>query len=159
MNINPTMSGAQPSFQAKLKENDTLKKLVNCIKSDDYKMFQKLLDKMENVSKDDTLELYEKAEPKKNPNSEEQWIDFYIHNPKKEGSDIRFAGGYVCYGMAGAMFRMFGVLKNVAIPKTKETSILLTEPAKKDQRTFLEKIDDFFSRTTGGGDPGFDYKK
>lgn len=25
MNINPTMSGAQPSFQAKLKENDTLK--------------------------------------------------------------------------------------------------------------------------------------
>ena len=40
MNINPTV-GVQPSFQAKLKENDTLKKFVDNMCKGQYADFQK----------------------------------------------------------------------------------------------------------------------
>ena len=150
MNINPTV-GAQPSFQAKLKENDTLKKFVDNMGKGQYADFQKTLGKMENVSKGDTLELYEKAEPKKNP-KDNQWVDFYIRNPKKEGSDVKIHGGYQ-YGNMALPDKLMKVLKNVVTPKTNETEMLLTEPATKDQRSFGEKLSDFFSSDQGDSDP------
>lgn len=142
MNINPTV-GAQPSFQAKLKENDTLKKFVDNMGKGQYGEFKKTLGKLDKVSQGDTLELYEKAEPKKNP-KDNQWVDFYIRNPKKEGSDVKIHGGYQ-YGNMALPDKLMKVLKNVVTPKTAETKTLLTEPVTKDQRTFGEKIGDFFS--------------
>ena len=49
--------------------------------------------------------------------------------------------------------KLMKVLKNVVTPKTKETEMLLTEPATKDQRSFGEKLSDFFSSGQGDSDP------
>ena len=135
MNINPTM-GVQPNFQAKLRQNDTLKTFVDGMSNSEYKTYKKTLDKLEKISPSDVLEVYKK-ENAGGGNT------YFMRNLNKAGSDTEINSSLGIFADTKAFLN---ILKNVVMPKTKETDMLLTEPATKDQRSFGEKLGDFFSK-------------
>lgn len=137
MFINSSTNSAQPSFQAKLKQNECLKSFVDDMYPDEYKTYKKTVDRLANVSKGDELEIYKK----KVTVGKYTDYDYFIHNPKKKDSDVKIAR------CSKNPLRFPGdvlnnVLKEVITPNTKETDKLLTEPAQKDQRGFWEKLKD-----------------
>ena len=137
MNINPTM-GVQPNFQAKLRQNDTLKTFVDGMSNSEYKTYKKTLSKLENVSPSDTLELYKKDNEEGCPG-----VTYYMRNLNKAGSDTMINS---TLGIFADTKEFLNILKKVVMPNTKETETMLTEPATKDQRSFGEKLGDFFSK-------------
>ncbi len=144
MNINPTV-GAQPSFQAKFKDNEDFRKYVKSVnregKYENYSMYMKRLEK---ISQGDVLEIYHKDSPSRvNEGSVDR--TYFVRNPKKKNSDIRLESGWKEYSPVGGCLVDF--LEKVTRPKTYETNTILTEPATKDQRTLTEKFRDWMGDT------------
>lgn len=139
--MNITSSVAQPSFKATLKQNATLKIFENSMTETEHGKYKTILKTLEKVSPDDVLELHAKDD-KNNPYAA-PYTEYFIRNPKKKGSDIKIYDGYNCKKsvLSG---KFIDTLKNITLPRTKESETILTKPAEKDPRSIGERLSDFF---------------
>ena len=136
MNISVNPSVANPNFGAKVRKNNTLNTFVDGMSNSEYKTYQKTLNKLENLSPSDVLEVYSK-------DNSAGGKAYFIRNIDKPDSETKIN---TSLGDFADVKEFLNILKNVVTPKTKETDKLLKEPATKDQRSFGEKLSDFFSK-------------
>lgn len=157
MNINPTVRTAQPSFQAKIKDNALLKEVISDRSENDQKYFQKLTSRLDNISKGDVLEIKMKDVPIQKYGKTFNAKEISIENPKKKGAkhtlvsadQFKYNDSYK-WDFSKAIFDF---MEDISIPKTEITEKMLTEPAKKDPRSLFARVVDKVGSFLPADDP------
>lgn len=146
MNINPSMGTAQPSFQAKFKENRNYKELLGKLDAASYRECKENEALLDRFSQGDVLEIY----TRKDPNAALGKV-YGVRNLNKKGAKIELDSSNPC-PQDQLYWLMFDLISHRG---NANADTLLTKPAQSDPRTFGEKLGRIFGTLFGGGSSSF----
>lgn len=140
MNVNTNSNVATPSFQAKLKNNDVTKNVVNKMNNAQMAEFKEALTNLSKVSPNDVVEISKNKKSSSRDFGPYVVTDYSIKNSKDKGS------GQVFKSTTGKLEPqdLIDVIKKVVNPKTKVAKAVLPDNNVNPQATKAEAKQEIF---------------